>query len=1822
MARKFSNLEILLFVLFTLVLAVAIVLCVLLATNQQPNTTPPDETQPFFPYCPFNVHDSDRIDCFPEHGSTKEDCEARGCCWKPVTSGNGPWCYTASNVGYRIRDSQTETPTGFESELHRLPSPSLYGKDIETLLLTAEMQTANRFRFKITDASNQRFEVPHENIKAFKGPAAVNPNYDVELKKNPFGIAVIRKSTRTVLFDTSVGPLEFADQYIQITAKLPSHNIYGLGEHVHKHFRHDTNWKTWPIFSRDAFPNGGMHNLYGHHTFFMCLEGETGLAFGVFLLNSNAMEVELQPSPSITYRIVGGVLDFYIFLGSSPEDVVREYLTLIGKPMMPPYWSLGFQLSRWGYKSLDEVKATVERNRKINLPYDIQITDIDYMEDKKDFTYDLVKFRDLPQFAQDLHSHGQRYIIILDPAISIQSRIGGPYHSYVRGTQMGVWINESDGKTPLHGEVWPGETVFPDYTNPQCVKWWIDECEKFYQEIKYDGLWIDMNEVSSFKAGSINGCNKNEWNNPPFIPRILDKLMYSKTLCMDAKQTLGKHYDLHSLYGHTMIVATEQANTRVFPEKRSLILSRSTFAGSGKYAGHWLGDNAANWNDIKWAIPGMLEFSLFGIPYIGADICGFFDNTTEELCRRWMQVGAFYPFCRNHNAENYEPQDPAYFGENSLLVNSSRHYLNIRYTLLPYLYTLFHKAHVYGDTVVRPLLHEFSSDKETWTVDRQFLWGPGLLITPVLDPGAESARAYIPDAVWYDYEVGAAVTLRKQFVDMVLPADKLGLHVRGGFIFPTQQPAKTTFYSRKKPLSLLIALDEQGKASGDLFWDDGETKDTFEKEMYILYHFSIMENILHINVMKNGYTDADNLSFEEIRIFGILSAPKSVNVTEGTQVTMIPPENINYNAVTKVALLTGLRLLFGKSYTVQWDSQKFVKVDCYPDENSDESACRARGCSWAKSDGPAEPWCFYESDYGYVMNTAKGIKRTTNGMSVEIKRNTAYPRRYEKQTPTVETLQVDVRYLSNHMLNFKIFDPLEKRFEVPIQLNIPNTTGGNSDLRLYDVEFVNNPFGIRVKRKSTGTIIWNSQVPGFTFTDQFIQISNLLPSEFIYGFGETEHRSFRHDLQWNTWGMFAKDQPPGYKLNSYGSHPFYMGLEDEIEAHGVLLLNSNAMDVTLQPTPAVTYRTIGGILDFYMFLGPTPEEVVKQYTSLIGRPILPPYWGLGFQLCRYGYKNYQEIADLYRDMRNASIPYDVQHVDIDFMERQLDFTLDEDDFQGLPDLFNQMRNEGMRTIIILDPAISGNETRSYEAFTSGVQENVFITWENSSDIMWGKVWPDLPNVFVDTTKDWDYQVQHYRAYAAFPDFFRNATADWWHTAIKDYYTNPSNSSKSVKFDGIWIDMNEPASFVHGSTEGCYNVTLNMPPYMPALESKHLGLHHKTLCMESKQFLADGTAVRHYDVHNLYGWSQTKPTLKSLQNITGQRGVVVTRSTFPSSGQWAGHWLGDNTAAWNQMHKSIIGMMEFSLFGISYTGADICGFFQNSTYELCLRWMQLGAFYPYSRNHNGLGFHRQDPVAWNETFQNITRNILQTRYKLLPYLYTLMYQAHVGGSTVVRPLLHEFFEDKATWGIDRQFLWGAALMITPALDEGVTTVRAYIPDSRWYDWFTGERLFKRLSWIQMLTPLDHINVHVRGGYIIPWQEHGISTHYSRKNYLGLVVAMNDNNAAKGQLFWDDGQSIDTIEKGEYLLAEFTVNQNTLKSRILHSNTKSTAHYLKLGYLDVWGAGLNPPTFVTVAHKNVTYNIIRFTHSPQLSKLTIDMTDHTFQIDVPLTIIWKT
>ncbi|CAH7470230.1 probable maltase-glucoamylase 2 [Phodopus roborovskii] len=1812
MARKLSILESLLIIFNIAALAADILLLLLVLEN------PSDS---FTPECP-NIAESERIDCAPGQVVTEDVCRwYHKCCWKPAADTKAPACFFPRNWGYEVTSVHTKTSTGLTAQLKKLPSPSLFGNDIADALFTAEYQTPNRFHFKITDFNEMRYEVPHDNIGLLNGTADESLlNYYIEVIDKPFSIQVIRKSNKKVLLDTGIGPLQFAQQYLQLSFRLPSPNLYGLGEHVHQQYLHNMSWITWPIFTRDATPTEGMVNLYGAHTFFLCLEDTSGASFGVFLMNSNAMEAILQPAPAITYRTTGGILDFYIFLGNTPEQVVHEYLEVVGRPFLPSYWSLGFQLSRRDYGGLDGLREVVHRTRDAKIPYDVQYSDIDYMDGKKDFTIDEQAYPQLADFAKDLHDNGQKYVVILNPGILKDHN----YEAYNNGSKSRVWVMSSSGFAV--GEGYPGQSVFPDFTNPVSIQWWTGQLTEFYSLLEFDGVWIEMDELSTLLQGPNHKCESNNLNFPPFTPSVLNGSLLVGTLCMDTEFYSGLHYDVHSLYGYTMSRATDLALGTVFSSKRSFILSRSTFAGSGKFAAHWLGNNAATWDDLRWSIPSILEFNLFGIPMVGANICGYRNNATEELCTRWMQLGAFYPLSRNHNGPTYRGQDPAAFGPNSLLLKSSRHYLNIRYTLLPYLYTLFYRAHTLGETVARPLVHEFYQDPDTWKVHEQFLWGPGLLITPVLYEGMNQVKAYIPDAIWYDYETELAIQWRKQFVDMVLPADRIGLHLRGGYIFPTQQPNTTTETSRKNPLGLIVALDYKREAKGQLYWDDGVSKGTVLERKYILYDFSVTSNRLQAKIINNDYVDPNELMFTNIRILGMDKQPTDLNVLLNKNT--IPISSYNYNASAKVLVidnLTGLKL--GQEFSIEWtlvvsDLEKF---NCFPeDPGVSEESCKQRGCLWERTAIPGVPVCFYDTIPQYA---ASNIRYQPTGVTMDLTLLADSASARAAGAPSIasdplsgkiSSLKLNVTYHTENMLQVKIYSPIDKRYEVPVPLNITSSTHGSSENCLYDVTVKTNPFGLEIRRRSSGTVIWDSQLPGFTFSEMFLSISTRLPSQYIYGFGETEHASFRRNMSWNMWGMFARDEPPAYKKNSYGVHPYYMALEEDGNAHGVLLLNSNAMDVALQPTPALTYRTIGGILDFYMVLGPTPELVTQQYTQLIGRPAMTPYWALGFQLSRYGYQSDDEIASLYDAMVAAQIPYDVQHVDIDYMDRKLDFTLSPS-FQNLSVLINQMKANGMRVILILDPAISGNETH-YLTFTRGQENNVFIKWPDSSDIVWGKVWPDLPNVNVDGSLDHESQVKLYRAYVAFPDFLRPSTAAWWKREIQELYSNPREPEKSLKFDGLRIDMNEPSNFVDGSVKGCRNETLNKPPYMPYLEARDRGLSSKTLCMESEQILPDGSRVQHYDVHSLYGWSQTRPTYEAVQEVTGERGIVITRSTFPSSGRWAGHWLGDNTAAWDQLGKSIIGMMEFSLFGIPYTGADICGFFGDAEYEMCVRWMQLGAFYPFARNHNNAGSRRQDPVAWNATFEEYSRKVLQIRYSLLPYLYTLMHKAHTKGSMVIRPLLHEFTDDNRTWDIDQQFMLGPAILISPVLESNTFEIPAYFPRARWYDYNMGSGQESIGEWKRLAAPLDHINLHVRGGYILPWQEPAMNTYYSRQNFVGLTVALDDEMKAEGQLFWDDGQSIDTYEKGNYFLANFIATQNTLKIQVLHNQYLSGSNQLKVGYIRIWGLNSS-----YVAHVGFTYNnqqLIEnnFTSDPYNQTLTIQLTEKNMDLKELTEVIW--
>ncbi|KAL5515500.1 hypothetical protein EMCRGX_G000674 [Ephydatia muelleri] len=810
-----------------------------------------------------------RFDCYPEGDGNEAACASRGCCWNSSVS---PSCFYPDGFGYSMDGALSFESYGHSSATlsRKANQPVQYTGPVAKLRVDVYLETQYRLRMKISDPSTNRYEVPWPPRPIVSN--ASNTFYKVTTGSETFNFTVSRADTGLPIFSTGTGFI-FEDQFLQISALLSTSNIYGLGEHTMR-LRLPTNI-TLTMFSHDTppLPSEPTENLYGVHPFYLGLE-QDGRAHGVFLLNSNAMEVQLQPYPSITYRTIGGVLDFYFFLGPGPDQVIQQYTELIGRPFLPPYWSLGFHLSRWGYMTANNTLAVVERMRQKGIPQDTQWNDIDYMNMDLDFTYSTA-FGDIQGLVSDLHSHSQKYVLIVDPAISNQQQ----YSPFDSGLSLNIFITNSSGQL-LIGKVWPNSTtVWPDFTHPSVDQYWTSQISQFHSNVQFDGLWIDMNEPSNFVDGSMDGCPISSFEVPPFVPKAirspLGQKVTSGTLCMTANQYLSTHYNLHSLYGLTEANSTMNALTATL-NKRSLVISRSTYPGSGAHGGHWLGDNASEWPDLAISIPGILQFSLFGIPLVGADICGFNGNTTQELCTRWQQLGAFYPFSRNHNSLDSINQDPAVFDDAS--IDSSRDALMLRYSLLPYLYTLFYFAHTTGSTVARPLFFEFPTDSNTWDLDTQFLWGSSLLISPVLTEGQE-------------------VSFTGQSLLLNAPYNYIPLHVRGGSVIPMQTPSTTTTQSRLNSFQLLIAPDGNQTASGYLYLDDGESLTTDQTNNYTLLQFALYNNVFSSIVLSSGYSGADRAVLESVKAFGIQGSKRphlQVGVSKSVQNRISDPSTNRY----------------------------------------------------------------------------------------------------------------------------------------------------------------------------------------------------------------------------------------------------------------------------------------------------------------------------------------------------------------------------------------------------------------------------------------------------------------------------------------------------------------------------------------------------------------------------------------------------------------------------------------------------------------------------------------------------------------------------------------------------------------------------------------------------------------------------------------------------------------------------------------------------------------------------------------------------------------
>ncbi|TAQ86034.1 hypothetical protein B7494_g5640 [Chlorociboria aeruginascens] len=819
--------------------------------------------------------------------------------------------YIASNV--------LRTPLGLTADLSLAGTPcNVYGTDIEALSLTVEYQSSDRLHIEITptyvDSSNSSWFVLPESLipKPVIEVDANSTNLDNDINfvwsNSPtFSFTIIRRSTGDVLFSTAGSEIVFEDQFIEFVSPLPeNYNLYGLGEVIHGLRLGNNITRTfWAADVGDPIDE----NIYGTHPFYLDtryyeVEGETGkltyaanstsssveyvsYSHGLYMRNAHGQEVLLNPS-NITWRVLGGNIDLYFYAGPTQEKITKSYqLSSVGLPAMQQYFTLGYHQSPDWYSRDIAIK-----------------TDIDYMNQYRDFENDqnTFSYTEGAKFLSNLHDSGRHYIPIVDSAIYVPNptNASDAYPVFNRGKDADSFMLNPDGSLYI-GSVWPGYTVFPDWVGAVlegtgAFRWWDNEITTWHQNISFDGIWIDMSEVSSFCVGSCGSNNltlnpvhpsfslPGEPGNviyeypegfnltngteaavaslaslaqaesvsatailtpsqtsflrtlpasghrsleyPPYVMNNVQGALDVHTVSPNATHHGGTvEYDFHNLFGHQILNATYHALLSVFPTKRPFIIGRSTFAGSGKWAGHWGGDNTSLWAYMFFSIPQALSFSLFGIPFFGVDTCGFGGNTDEELCGRWMQLSAFFPFYRNHNTLSALPQEPYRWAS---VIDASKTAMKIRYTLLPYMYTTLYLAHKTGSTVIRALAWEFPNDPSLKSADRQFLFGSSLMITPVLVQGATAVNGVFPGMgrgeLWYDwYNQSSIDAAPGQNITIDAPLGHIPVYVRGGAVLPTQEPGMTTRECRSNPWGVIAALTKKGTASGVLYVDDGES---------------------------------------------------------------------------------------------------------------------------------------------------------------------------------------------------------------------------------------------------------------------------------------------------------------------------------------------------------------------------------------------------------------------------------------------------------------------------------------------------------------------------------------------------------------------------------------------------------------------------------------------------------------------------------------------------------------------------------------------------------------------------------------------------------------------------------------------------------------------------------------------------------------------------------------------------------------------------------------------------------------------------------------
>ena len=627
---------------------------------------------------------------------------------------------------------------------------------------------------------------------------------------------------KSMMFDPAAG------QFVAVSKKLGfDEHFYGLGEKAARLDKRRGSFINWN--SDTPGYTEGRDPIYQTVPFYLGLQN--GIAYGIFFDNSYRSYFDFGKSSQLRawFGAEGGELNYYFFYGPSIKKILSRYSELTGHMPLPPLWALGNQQSRWSYYPDTMAEEVVRQYRQRDLPLDVLHLDIDYMQDYRVFTWDTSRFRNPPALTKKLGEQGIKVVTIVDPGVKYQPSQPEPtpnvpepvremtldqiqalglgtealnsqirsYYVFNQGLERNYFQKRKNGQLFIP-RVWPGESVFVDFTLPEARRWWGD-LHTAYTAFGVAGIWTDMNEPADF----IDQTGKNQ----------IDVVSYDE----GENSTHAKNRNVFALL---MARATYEGLERLQPNKRPYVITRAAYAGIQRYSTMWTGDTVSSWDSLALSIPMFQTLGLSGEPFVGGDVGGFIGRGNGELLVRSYQVSFLAPFCRNHKAIDGYDQEPWRFGK--YYEDVIRKYLKLRYELLPFLYTTLEEAHRTGVPVFRPLLLNYQDDASTYNLDDQFMVGSDLLVAPVLAAGQTQRLVYLPNGIWYDYWTNKRYE-GGTMVRAEAPLETVPMFVRGGAIIPKAPAMKHVNEKPRDPITFEIYPDDKGSAATTLYEDDGDT---------------------------------------------------------------------------------------------------------------------------------------------------------------------------------------------------------------------------------------------------------------------------------------------------------------------------------------------------------------------------------------------------------------------------------------------------------------------------------------------------------------------------------------------------------------------------------------------------------------------------------------------------------------------------------------------------------------------------------------------------------------------------------------------------------------------------------------------------------------------------------------------------------------------------------------------------------------------------------------------------------------------------------------